>query len=134
MSNLESGVHGEVSKPGLRGREAFTTGEVLGVQIMLMGRMVPKGLEQHLGTGDGVHVGIEDRLFERWAKKYSALFKDFCDENADNEELIMRLRTGSMTEGDAALVRAYLEDPVKQDGEIGGLYFKDSTEVKGFLS
>ena len=127
MDNLEAGIRKDEQVPVLRGREALSTMEALGIQITLMQSMVPDALKQYLGTSDGEHVGLEDKLFERWAGKYSIAFKDFCDENAEDVSLIERIKTNALVPEDIERMSSYMQGKDK-----GGLYFKDNVEIAEF--
>lgn len=121
-------AEGEAYTPHERGREAISTMSAVGVQINLMHRMVPDRLQSYMGTSDTQHVGVEDKIFEHWATKYSHGFKDYCDDHADDTALIARIEGMTLTEADYEAIQEYLTQQVH-----GGAFFTDS-ELEKFIN
>jgi hypothetical protein len=104
-----------------RGREAISIISALSTQVTLMHRMAPERLQPYIGASDGQSEGIEDLLFSRWTDKYGRYFKEFCDDHADDEELIERIEEQILTASDVKRIEEFIQDPLR-----GGVFFTEA--------
>ncbi len=137
MNNIESAASAIESTPKwVNGNLEIPLEYLLAEQQLLMLMMVPLEIKPLVEDSDGEHIGIEERLFERWCEKYSKLFRDYCNnlDPNDNEQdkLIRRIVAGRLTSDDYLNLQNHLEASEDKEQGIGGKFFKDE-EIKTFL-
>lgn len=93
---------------GLIGREAIPVDSALSAQIELVKYMMLDKLTPHL-EGNKAEENL-DKLTEIWLDKYAGKFAEFCDENADDADLMERIIQKNLTNEDFMAIRAYLEE------------------------
>ena len=108
-----------------RGREALSTQAALTTQIALMRLMIPERLKPYFEQSDGETIGIEDKLFERWAGKYSPFFNTYCDLLAENHKLFSHMENEELSMEELNQMKDFIE--VK-----AGALFTDS-ELNEFI-
>ena len=138
MNNIEAGFNTSEITPKWNGGDLEIPLEyLLAVQQVLMLMMVPNAIKPHVLDSDGEHIGIEEKLFERWCEKYSTLFRLYCNnldpQNEAEDKLIKRIVNGCLTSDDYLNLQNYLESSEDLVGGVGGKFFVNEAEIKRFM-
>ena len=132
MRNLDSGPAGfGISKKA----ETIQPMTVNAAQRLLIEKMIPEILRVYVVEAGGGLEGVMDKFYTIWIKKYSYLFREYCNTQMDNQDFLDRIESENLNAEDIAEIVDFItKKGIDDEGnEVGGEFF-DKNAIESFRS